>query len=179
LPKYIAFLRAINVSGRYIKMALLAEHFKMLGYADVQTVINTGNVLFQSAARSTTDLALALEIKLEPLLGFKSAVFVRSGAEIQAILATAVGLAARVPEGGELNVAFLAVPLTAVQVEALAGLKSPVDDFLVDGCEIYWICAVAQNESKFSNARLEQKLKLRSTLRRVSMLSKLPDALFE
>jgi uncharacterized protein (DUF1697 family) len=48
----VAFLRAINVGGRFIKMAELAAHFESLGLADVSTYINSGNVLFSTRVRN-------------------------------------------------------------------------------------------------------------------------------
>jgi uncharacterized protein (DUF1697 family) len=178
LPKYIAFLRAINVGGRQVKMAELAEHFKAIGYADVETVITTGNVIFDTESQPTEALALDIETKLEPLLGFKSEVFVRSAAEITAILAMATTLSPQVPANGELNVAFLSRSLTEAQATTLAGLSNKMDQFVVQDREVYWICQVPQNASKFSNGVFEQKLKVRSTFRRVSTLSALPETLF-
>ncbi len=178
MPKYIAFLRAINVGGRQVKMAELAEHFKAIGYADVETVLTTGNVIFDAESRPAAALALDMETKLEPLLGFKSEVFVRSAAEITAILAMAATLSPQVPTNGELNVAFLGLPLTEAQTTTLTGLSNKMDQFVVQGREVYWICQVPQNASKFSNGVFEQKLKVRSTFRRVSMLTALPETLF-
>jgi uncharacterized protein (DUF1697 family) len=180
LPKYIAFLRAINVSGRSIKMDALTEYFQQLGYQEVVTFINTGNVMFESSSGSTAQqLAAEIETAIAPLMGFKSEVFVRTEPDLQAILATAAGLAPQLPSGGEVNVAFLGAPLTELQEKSLAALSSNVDEFLVQGSEVYWICRVAQNASKFSNGVFEQKLKLRSTFRRASMLIKLSEALAE
>jgi uncharacterized protein (DUF1697 family) len=176
MPNHVAFLRAINVSGRNITMAALAEHFNALGYQDVQTFITTGNVLFQSAPGP--DLGTEIEGPLEALLGFRSEVFVRQASELKAILATAGTLLPRVPTAGEVNVAFLKAPLTEEQSQILATMGSPVDEFLVQGSEVYWICQVAQNASKFSNGVFERKLKLRSTLRRVSVLTQLSDQFF-
>jgi uncharacterized protein (DUF1697 family) len=178
LPKYIAFLRAINVGGRQIKMADLAEHFKAIGYADVETVITTGNVIFDTESQSAEALALDIETKLEPLLGFKSEVFVRSAAEITTILAMAATLSPPIPANGELNVAFLSRSLTEAQATTLAGLANKMDQFVVQDREVYWICQVPQNASKFSNGVFEQKLKVRSTFRRVSMLTALPETFF-
>jgi uncharacterized protein (DUF1697 family) len=179
LPKYIAFLRAINVSGRSIKMDALTEYFQQLGYQEVVTFITTGNVIFESPLPSTAQLAAEIEAAIAPLLGFKSEVFVRTEPDLQAILATAAGLAPQLPSGGEVNVAFLGAPLTELQEKSLAALSSNVDEFLVQGSEVYWICRVAQNASKFSNGVFEQKLKIRSTFRRASMLIKLAEALTE
>jgi uncharacterized protein (DUF1697 family) len=154
-------------------MSVLADHFRSIGYPEVQTFINTGNVLFNSSSQSAPQLAEQIEISLEPLLGFKSEVFVRDRAEIETILSTAAELAPKIAQGGEINVAFLVMPLTTAQELSLSRLSSSLDEFLVLGTEVYWICQTAQNESKFSNSVFERKLKLRSTFRRVSMLEKL------
>ena len=45
-PRYVAFLRAINVGGHTVKMDALRAHLAALGFADVQTFIASGNVLF-------------------------------------------------------------------------------------------------------------------------------------
>jgi uncharacterized protein (DUF1697 family) len=175
MPNYVAFLRAINVGGRFVKMPTLAEYFTTIGYPESKTFINTGNVLFHSASLSASKLADQIESDLAPLLGFKSEVFVRCDSELKAILVTAATFSQKIPSSGELNVAFLSAPLTKEQEMSLAELNSKVDDFIVDGSEIYWLCQVAQNASKFSNGVLERKLKLRSTLRRVTMLEKLSE----
>jgi uncharacterized protein (DUF1697 family) len=170
LVKYVAFLRAINVSGRNIKMAELAEHFRSLGYEQVETFIQTGNVIFESAVPSSSELAASIAAALEPLLGFKSEVFVRSIAELREISAQASTLLPKVPTNGELNIGLLAADLTAVQETALSALCGATDELMARGRTIYWVCQVAQNKSKISNGVLEQKLKLRTTLRRSTVV---------
>jgi uncharacterized protein (DUF1697 family) len=75
-----------------------------------------------------------------------------------------------VPAGGEVNVAFLDSPLTMEQADQLAGLCTARDELVHAGCEIYWLCHGRQSESKVSNALLERRLRLRTTIRRLSML---------
>lgn len=173
MTTHIAFLRAINVTGRFIKMAALTGHFHALGYADARTYINTGNVVFTARARSAVKLASTIEDGLAPLLGFKSEVFLRTAAELIKITQQAIDLRARVSDDGEVNVAFLQEPLTQEQTNLLSAMRSPLDDFIHDGPQIYWICQGNQMQSKFSNAALERKLKLRTTFRRVGMLQNL------
>jgi uncharacterized protein (DUF1697 family) len=49
LEKYVAFLRGINVSGKNkISMALLKVAFEDIGFLNVKTYINSGNVIFSS-----------------------------------------------------------------------------------------------------------------------------------
>ena len=178
MPCYVAFLRAINVGGRFVQMATLAQHFRDLGHADVQTYINSGNVVFRSAQRNAAALGAAIGRDLSPRLGFETHAFVRSAAQVSVVAERAIALAA---ERGlaDVNVAFLDAALSAPQVAALDALRSDVDDFVIDGCEVYWKCRVRQSQSKFSNVLFERRLKLRTTLRRAVMLHGLAQQLGE
>jgi uncharacterized protein (DUF1697 family) len=177
VPTAIAFLRAINVSGRFIKMAELAAHFESLGLSDVSTHINSGNVLFTTRNRNLSQLATQIERDLEPLLGFKSEVFLRTPTEVHAIANTALSHRSAVPESGEVNVAFLAAQLDSEQLNALQSLRTELDEFAHTEREVYWLCKGNQMDSKFSNAIMERRLRLRCTFRRVCMLSKLSERL--
>lgn len=177
MPTTIAFLRAINVGGRFLKMAALQAHFETLGCEGVRTCINSGNVIFETRARKLETLAATLEDGLEPLLGFRSEVFLRTPAQVRAIAQHATAQRAAVPPEGEVNVAFLKAPLTAAQAEALATLKTTLDDFAVQGTEVYWLCRGRQSDSKFSNASFERRLQLRTTFRRQRMLVGLAETL--
>lgn len=173
MPRYIAFLRAVNVGGRFLKMATLAQHFEALGYPQVQTFINSGNVIFRAPSRSGVALAKSLEAGLEPLLGFKSDVFLRTESELRLLTQQGLSLTDQVGPNGEVNVAFLAQALTLEQHTALDSLRSEVDAFHCAQREVYWLCQCGQSESKFSNAQFERKLRTRTTFRRVSMLKRL------
>ncbi|MBQ0934334.1 DUF1697 domain-containing protein [Ideonella paludis] len=107
MPTYVAFLRAINVTGRFLKMSALAEAFHQLEHADARTFINSGNVIFSASSDSAQTLQNSLEQQLEPLIGFRSEVFLRSGDEVKAISAVANDLKARVSNEGDINVCFL------------------------------------------------------------------------
>ena len=55
MPGYVAFHRAINVSGtKIIKMAYLKQLFEDIGFKNVSTYIQSGNVYFETA-KSTND----------------------------------------------------------------------------------------------------------------------------
>jgi uncharacterized protein (DUF1697 family) len=82
-----------------------------------------------------------------------------------------------VPPEGEVNVAFLNVPLDVAQAVALATLKTDIDDFAHEGTEVYWLCRGRQSDSKFSNATFERRLQQRSTFRRQRMLATLAETM--
>ena len=173
MPRFIAFMRAVNVGGRFVKMATLAEHYRSLGYADVETFINSGNVIFSTRARSASKLEPSIEDRIEPLLGFASELFIRTPDEVAAILDRATEFASSRPESREVNVAFLKQPPEPARQSALDALQSDVDTFSIEGREVYWGCAVKQSDSRVSGALLERKLRQRTTVRRRSMLRKL------
>jgi uncharacterized protein (DUF1697 family) len=177
VPRIVAFLRAINVGGRFLKMAELAAHFSSLGLSNVATYINSGNVLFDSRVTRLDRLESTLERDLEPLLGFRSEVFLRTAGEVHAVADAAKAHRGHLRDEGEVNVAFLRKPLEADQVATLASLRTDRDDFAHGDREIYWLCQGKQSESSFSNAVLERRLRLRTTFRRVSMLVTLSEQL--
>ena len=67
--KYCAFLRGINVNGVKIKMADLKQNFESHGFADIQTILATGNVIFSSeTAPNLSFLPVKTFIKTEAQL---------------------------------------------------------------------------------------------------------------
>jgi uncharacterized protein (DUF1697 family) len=166
--RYVAFLRAINVGGRSVRMNELAALFRAAGLSDVETFLASGNVMFASPSQSPEALAWKIEDHLSRSLGFPVTTFVRTQAQVQAL----VEYAARPGRGRasvrELNIGFLAAPLTDWQVSALRSLCSDDDELTTVGTEVFWHCQTLQSESKFSNAVLERRLNTKVTFRRAS-----------
>ena len=173
MDRYVVFLRAINVTWRFVKMAELAAHCQALGLHDVQTFINSGNVVFSSPDTSAAALTEQLQTGLHQRLGFFSEAFVRSEVQVHTLAHRTAQLAQQVPEGGDLNVIFLQQPLDAAQTLLVQNLSTAIDRFDTQGPELLWLCHQKQSESTFSNAVLERRLNLRCTLRRASMLQRL------
>ena len=62
MRKYIAFLRGINISGRHkIGMSDLKNGFEQLGFADVTTYLNSGNVCFLAENENITEIKRVIE----------------------------------------------------------------------------------------------------------------------
>ena len=72
-----------------------------------------------------------------------------------------------------LNVGLLKEPLAQPARQALANLRTEVDDFQVNGRELYWICLKRQSESRISNAVFERTLKVKATFRGMRTMEKL------
>ena len=74
---------------------------------------------------------------------------------------------------GALNVAFLAAALSPDDEQTLMTLKTTIDDFHVNGREVYWLCQTKQSESTFSNTVFERTLRKQTTLRGINTVRKL------
>ena len=84
---YIALLRGINIGPhKRMKMKALQRSLRELGFEDVKTYIQSGNVVFKAPAADTTRLANKIEKKLLSAFGFPVPVIVRTQAELHQII---------------------------------------------------------------------------------------------
>ena len=173
--KYIAFLRAINVGGRNVKMDRLREIFESMAFSNVKTYIASGNVVFENLSKDTARLEKRIEKNLKESLGFEVATFLRSDSELAAIANYKPFPKPKTDSASALNVAFLSAPLDDKSKKLLMTLKSDIDDFHVHGREVYWLCLKKQSESKFSNAVLEKTLGIKSTMRGINTVKKMAE----
>ena len=111
--RYIAFLRAINVGKRQVKMTRLRELFVDLGYGDVRTYIQTGNVFFEAPTTDRAALERAIERHLLDALGFVVTTIVRTVAEVAAALASDPFAGIAVTPDTRLCCLFTSAPLPA------------------------------------------------------------------
>jgi uncharacterized protein (DUF1697 family) len=166
MPRYIAFLRAINVGGHNaVKMDFLRRLFESLGFSNVETFIASGNVVFEATSNSARALEREIEERLREALGYEVATFVRTGAELAAIANYKPFGQSDLDGAAALNIAFLAGGLDDKSGQRLLALRTDIDDFHVRGREIYWLCRKKQSGSKISNAVLERAVGQKATLR--------------
>jgi uncharacterized protein (DUF1697 family) len=85
--RYIALLRAVNVGGRKVTMKELKEAASSLGYENCQTLLASGNLVFDARKTPDAKLEAALEAAIGKTFGLFSEVMIRNPAEWDAILA--------------------------------------------------------------------------------------------
>ncbi len=174
MMRYIAFLRAINVSGRRIKMDHLRKLFEALGFSNVETFIASGNVIFDSEAEDARTLEKWIEDYLRQSLGYDVATFVRSASELEDISRYRPFDPPDMDEAGNsLYIAFLSGPPSAEAHEKLMTYRNEVDDFRVHGREVYWMCRKKMSESSFSGALLERAISMPATMRNATTVERL------
>jgi uncharacterized protein (DUF1697 family) len=116
---YIAFLRAVNVGGRTVRMERLRELFAELGLGEVRSYIQSGNVFFSTAEADRAALTARIEHHLEQALGYAVPVMLRTVDEIAELVGSDPFAGVEVTPEVRLCVVFLSEPLPA-------GMEFPV-----------------------------------------------------
>ncbi|MBI4752391.1 MAG: DUF1697 domain-containing protein [Acidobacteria bacterium] len=165
MPRYIAFLRAINVGGHNVKMAELRTLFEALNFEKVETFIASGNVIFETGATDTAAMERQIEDHLHQALGYAVATFLRTDQEVSAIARYRPFSEEELAAAQALNIAFLAATLAQEAIESVLRFQTEIDTFHVNGREVYWLCRTKQSESTFSNVVFERVLKTKATFR--------------
>ncbi len=171
----ISILRGINVSGhRLIKMADLKVLYEKLGYKEVVTFIQSGNVIFKSDKKAS-DLAHAeaIEKTINKKYGFDVPVITRSIEEWGKTLKGNPFLKQKDVDLERLYVTFLSEKPEPTLVKSIRTLDYSPEEFAVVGKEVYLYCPVGYGNSKLSNGFFESKLKVIATTRNWKSINKL------
>lgn len=105
---FIAFLRGINVGGnKKVPMADLKIMFETMGYTNIRTLLNSGNVLFDADETSASLLAEAIEAQMEQTFGFGAHTIIRTLDEMQALVQSNPFKGIRVTPAMRLYITFL------------------------------------------------------------------------
>ena len=163
---YIAMLRGINVGrGKMVKMERLRTLFAGLGFGEVKTYVQSGNVVFQSERKSPAELTRTIEAKIQRDFGFAVPVLVKTSKELARIVHKNPLLRVKGIDVSKLHVTFLsdAPPKTATKV--LEDLATTRERFRILNREIYLYCPDGYGNSKLTNNTIEKKFSLVATTR--------------
>jgi uncharacterized protein (DUF1697 family) len=157
VPKYAAFLRGINVSGRRVKGPELCAPFETVGCGDVATFRASGNVIFTAQREPPAKLTARVEDALEASLGYEVAVFLRSAEEVREIAGHEPFPPQQVEASqGKLQVSFLALlPSPKVRKTVLA-LATDKDRLVFGVRELYWLPSGPMLESTIDLNAIEK-----------------------
>lgn len=158
MPRHIAFLRAVNVGKRQVRMAELRQWLTEEGFTDVDTYIQTGNVRVGTPARSPAKVARALEDLLLARCGFDVTCVMVTPTELTAVHDLALGLGLLPGNGIRKYVTFLREDPPDDVVAEINGFETPGERALVVGRAVHWWIDKTSHEARLSNARLERSL---------------------
>jgi uncharacterized protein (DUF1697 family) len=173
LGAHVALLRGVNVAGaNRLAMKDLKAIFEGVGCVDVETIIQSGNVVFKAPPKIIGALPAAVAAQIRSKFGLETPAILRSGAELRAMIEANPFVRVGVAEA-ELHVMCLAARPSAADVAALDPQRSPPDEFVVAGQDIYLRLPNGAARSKLTNVYFDKALKTIGTSRNWRTLAKL------
>jgi uncharacterized protein (DUF1697 family) len=171
---YIALLRGINLGGhKIVKMDQLRKTFEELGFADVKTYIQSGNVVFKAPAQIPAKLAKRIEEKVLLQFGFPVAVVVKTAAEIGEVISNNPLLQEKGIDPTKLHVTFLACAPDESALKTLDAAEVAPDQFRSSSQAVYLHCPNGYHATKLGNNVLGKMLKVGTTTRNWNTVNKL------
>ncbi len=175
MPRYIALLRGINVGGNtMIKMTELKAVFERLGFENVVTYINSGNIGFDS--KKAVEDKLVAKIEKAVLTDFSKTVpvMVREQNAIQGILSSNP-FNGQFESHKEMHVLFLREEMPPEKTAQLLEAAPADERFAVLGREIYCHLPMGVIDSILGKSFIEKKLKVAVTGRNWRTVQKLAE----
>jgi uncharacterized protein (DUF1697 family) len=175
----VAFLRGINLGRRRVTMDRLRALFAELGFGDVTSFVASGNVAFEAAAADNeATLRERIEAHLRASLGYDVETFLRTPAEIAAVVAAIdaddVFQADDVTAPGHaVQIGFLRDAVTAADGRTVAGFSTDRDVLRVRGRELFWLCRGRMSDNTVDWKSLDRAAPMRSTVRNLNTVRKI------
>jgi len=165
MKRFIALLRGINVSGqKKIKMSELKSLFEDIGFQDVETYIQSGNVIFSSKENIKLKLESKIAKAIKKQWGFYVQIFVLDTGDIDYVLKANPFI--KKEKGIErMYVTFLSDKPSKENIQKLTSTDYSPEEYQIDNNLVYLFLPNGAGKSKLSNNFFENKLKLVGTTR--------------
>lgn len=140
MTTYIGLLRGINVGGnKMVAMAELREMVAALGFSDVKTLLQSGNVVFRGPAKAPAKLEVQLEAALEKRFGMNVEFHVRTADEWRAVVAANPFQAEAKADPSHLLVTCFKAPIDPAAVKAVRTAIPGGETLHADGRHLYMV----------------------------------------
>jgi uncharacterized protein (DUF1697 family) len=163
---FISLLRGINVSGKkLIKMDALTSLFEGLGYDNVSTYVQSGNVVFCTTQHNIKKIESKIYDKINEIFQFDVPNIILVPDELQQIINDNPFLKNDDVNTEYLYFTFLSSDPKELNVEALSKLKSEDEDFVITNRAIYLYLPNGYSRTKLTNTAIEKALNIITTTR--------------
>ena len=172
METYVALLRGVNVGQNTLKMERLRQLWSELGFKNVTTYVQSGNVVFE-AEGSPTSWSSAIDQRLAGETRLPVAVLVRTPAELKSIIVRNPFLKEKAIDRSKLHVTFLASAAGKDALKKLSAVNAGADHFRLSGREVYLYCPNGYGRTKLSNNAIERVLSVKATTRNWNTVKRL------
>ncbi len=163
---YVCLLRGINVSGKnIIKMEALRESFQNSRLQNVQTYLQSGNVVFRAPKKSCLDIQSKISKIIADDFGFSPFVLVKTAHELQIIAKENPFLRDNGIDAKKLHVTFLSQTPNQATLKNMNAIDAKSDTFFCTGDIVYLLCSEGYGRTKLSNNAIERVLNVSATTR--------------
>lgn len=164
-------LRGINVGGqKLIKMEDLKQLYVSWGFENVQTYIQSGNVIFDSSGKNISGLAKKIEKNIKSSFGFEVNVLIRTKEDFLNIIRDNPFRADKIEN---IYITFLSETPLKIPFDEINKVKDATEKYFFSEKEIYLFCPNGYGKTKLSNNYFEKKLKVFATTRNLKTINKL------
>lgn len=171
--KYAAFLRGINVGGKnMIKMELLREMFSSLGFENVKSYINSGNVIFETAETDDKFLSDQITVAIKSTFSFNINVTTRKMTEVENLVKNNP-FAGQFENDKDLHVFFLDEDLPDEKREILLAQANENEMFAIQPRTIFCLLRISILDSIVGKGFIDKKLKVSATARNWRTVNKI------
>jgi uncharacterized protein (DUF1697 family) len=172
--QYLVLLRGINVGGNnIIKMADLKASFESMGFSNVTTYIQSGNVLFQSDEKDKTALTGRVEKELSRQFDFPARIVTVTHKELDSIVRKAPDGFGEDEKSYRYDVIFLKEPLTPQEAMKSASTKAGVDTAYAGKQALYFSRLIAKASQSYLTKIIGQPVYQNMTIRNWNTTTKL------
>ena len=171
---YIAMLRGINVGAhKRMKMEKLRASCKTLGFEQIATYIQSGNVVFKAPKLSPASLSEKIEKRIAADFGFEADVITRTREEFKKMVRTNPFLKEAGVDESKLHILFLAEAPSSEAIKKLESFTLSPDRVRVIGKEIYFYFPNGVSGSSLWKHNLDRVLSISGTMRNWNTVNKL------
>ncbi len=173
--RYVALLRAVNLGRRRVSMERSREILTGLGYADVASYVNSGNLLLTSD-EPPRQVEQRVRAALEDEYGFEITTFVRTARQIRTLVAAEPF--GTVAEGHTHFVLFTLTKLSAQDKQHVLALANDHDELVLQGQDVHWLIHAKSTETTLGAKQWRDALPDNpTTARNITMLRRLAERL--
>ena len=174
MTTHLALLRGINVSGHsMIKMAALKTTLEAIGFQNVQTYIESGNVFVDTEEENPAAVGFKIKQEIFKAFGHEVPVVVIGSADLEACFKNNPFLKEKDIDTKKLYVAFISTTLQSTSMNDLKISQFKPDEASIDGNKIFIKYAVGAGKTRFDQKYIEKKLNVTATIRNWNTVTQL------
>ena len=174
MTTHLALLRGINVSGHnMIKMEVLKSTLEAIGFQNVRTYIQSGNVFVDTDEENGPKVGFLIKQEIFKVLGHEVPVVVIGKKDLEDVLAKNPFLKEKDADLKKLYVAFVSKTLQSSNINDLKISQFKPDEASIDENRIFIKYAVGAGKTRFDQKYIEKKLNVTATIRNWNTVTQL------